>query len=101
MNLNELLICLTIAATIAGLYAMQLEDAEGLQIKDQLAEITQSSESQRERAYEIVYDNSIEPPEQVNLDEEAIAEFLLELEEIDPELAAQAIQSLLQMQRQE
>jgi hypothetical protein len=101
MNLNELLICLTIAATIAGLYANQLNDAEGLQIKDQLEQITDSSSNQRDLAYQIVYDGTKEPPERPQLDEEAVAEFLVELEEIDPEIADQAIQSLLQMQRQE
>lgn len=101
MNLNEMLVCLTIAATIAGLYAKQLQDAEGLQIKEQLAEITQSSESQRDLAYNIVYDGTKEPPERPKLDEEAIAEWLVELEEIDPVAAAQAIQSLSQMQTRE
>jgi hypothetical protein len=101
MNLNELLICLTIAATIAGLYAKQLNDAEGLQIKDQLEQITQSSDSQRDLAYQIVYDGTKEPPERPKLNEEAVVEFLIELEEIDPKAADQAIQSLLQMQRQE
>jgi hypothetical protein len=101
MNLNEVLICLTIAATIAGLYAKQLQDAEGLQIKDQLEEITNSSDSQRDLAYQIVFDGTKEPSEQPRLSEEEVVEFLLELEEIDPTIAAQAIQSLLQMQTQE
>lgn len=101
MNLNELLVCLTIAATIAGLYAKQLNDAEGLQIKEQLAEITNSSESQRELAYEIVFDGTKEPPERRQLDEATAVEWLLELEEIDPELAAQGIQWLVQMQTRE
>jgi hypothetical protein len=101
MNLNEMLICLTIASTIAGLYAKQLNDAEGLQIKDQLEQITNSSDSQRDLAYQIVFDGTKEPPERPRLNEGEVVEFLIELEEIDPELAAQAIQSLLQMQRQE
>ena len=101
MNLNEVLVCLTIAATIAGLYAKQLNDAEGLQIKEQLAEITQSSESQRDLAYNIVYDGTKEPPERRKLDEATAVEWLLELEEIDPELATQGILWLVQMQTQE
>jgi hypothetical protein len=101
MNLNEMLICLTIAATIAGLYAKQLNDAEGLQIKEQLSEITNSSDSQRDLAYQIVFDGTKEPPERPALDEGEVVEFLLELAEIDPIAADQAIQSLLQMQRQE
>jgi len=101
MNLNELLICLTIAATIAGLYAKQLNDAEGLQIKDQLEQITDSSSNQRDLAYQIVFDGTKEPPERRKLDEAIAVEWLLELEEIDPKAADQAIQSLVEMQRQD
>jgi hypothetical protein len=95
-----MIIVLTICATLAATYAKQLNDARDLEIQKQLNTIVEGDNWRREYAYEIMFDGAKEPPELPKLDEAEVAEFLLELEEIDPELAAQAIQSLSQLPTQ-
>lgn len=94
MTPSELLIVLTICATLAAVYAKQLNDTKDLELKQQLNTIVEGDNWRREYAYQIMFDGAKAPDEPRRATQEEIAELLLELEELDPEAAARLIQQL-------
>ena len=91
MNINELLLVLTVSATLAAIAAKQLKDARELDIAPTLNQAIAEDNYRRQLAYEIM---SKQPPEDRQLTAEQIADLLLELEDLDPEAADRLIQQL-------
>ena len=100
MSPSEMLIVLTICATLAAVYAKQLNDSKDLELKQQLNTITQADNWRREYAYEIMFDGAKETPETKPATAEEIADILLELEELDPQAAARLIQQICKQPEQ-
>lgn len=101
MNLNELLLCLTIAATLAGVYAKQLNDSKDLDLKQQLNTIVESDNWRRDYAYKIVFDDAKLPSAAKQITREELVEIFLELEELDPEAADRLIQQICKSPEQQ
>jgi hypothetical protein len=94
MSPSEMIIVLTICATLAAVYAKQLNDSKDLELKQQLNTITQADNWRREYAYEIMFARAKAPPEPPKATKEEIAELILELEELDPQAADRLIQRI-------
>lgn len=94
MTPTEFLIVLTICATLAGVYAKQLNDTKDLELKQRLNTIVEGDNWRREYAYSIMFDQTKQPSEAKQRTQEELAEIFLQLEELDPKAAARLIQQL-------
>jgi hypothetical protein len=94
MSPSELLIVLTISATLATVYAKQLNDTKDLELKQRLNTIVQGDNWRREYAYSIMFDDAKQPSEAKQRTQEELVEIFLQLEELDPAAAARLIQQI-------
>ena len=101
MTPSELLIVLTICATLAAVYAKQLNDTKDLELKQRLNTIVEGDNWRREYAYSIMFDQAKQPSEARQPTQEELADLLLELEELDPQAAARLIQQICKQPAQQ